>query len=256
MRRVGRVPARMGRVPKRMDGSRLDSYLSRSGVDSRRTCSENVRQGLCSVNGRVIRDPSHRLFEGDSVSYMGQGVTIPPPFVAMLNKPVGYETTMAERNERRTVLELMAGMPRGCRPCGRLDVKTGGLLLVTNDGDLLHRLSHPRWGVKREYRVGLRKKPDRKVIEAMSRGMRIGRGEVCRPVSVERTGAREITLVLDRGRYHEVRRLVSAAKMRLSFLERTAYGPVRLSGVRRGNWKKLEGGVLRALYDEVDLTPP
>jgi pseudouridine synthase len=239
-----------------MDGSRLDSFLSRAGVDSRRTCSENVRQGLCAVNGRVVRDPSHRLSEGDSVSYMGQGVRIPPPFVAMLNKPVGYETTMAERSQRRTVRQLMDGMPRGCRPCGRLDVKTGGLLLVTNDGELLHRLSHPRWGVTREYRVGLKSKPDRKVIDALGRGMSIGKGEVCRPVSVRRSGARELTLVLDRGRYHEVRRLMSAAHLRMAFLERTAYGPVRLEGVARGSWKRLEGGILQRLYGEVGLTPP
>jgi len=246
----------MGSVPASMDGSRLDSYLSRAGVDSRRDCSENVRQGLCAVNGRVVRDPSHRLSKGDSVSYMGQGVTIPPPFVALLNKPVGYETTMAARKDRRTVAQLMQGMPRGCRPCGRLDVKTGGLLLCTNDGELLHRLSHPRWGVTREYRLGLRRKPPGGAIESMRKGLRIGRGEVCKPLSVERTGARELTMVLDRGRYHEVRRLVKAAGLGLRFLERTAYGPVRLQGVKRGAWKPLGGDVLAELYREVGLQPP
>lgn len=246
----------MSSVPAFMDGSRLDSYLSRAGVDSRRACSQSVREGFCAVNGRVVRNPSHRVSTGDSVSYMGEGVSIPKPFVAVLNKPVGYETTMRESGERRTVSQLMGGMPRGCRPCGRLDVKTGGLLLITNDGELLHRLSHPRWKVTREYTVGLRQKPSAGAMHALEKGLKIGRGEFCRPVAVERTGARELGIVLDRGRYHEVRRLISAAGLGMRFLERTAYGPVRLEGISRGAWKQLKGEVLSQLYKAVKLTPP
>jgi len=226
-------------VPKHLDGTRLNRFLARAGKGSRRACDGFVVDGFVSINGTVIRNPAHRLEAGDRVRYLGETVSIPLPFVAVLNKPVGYETTMGERKGVRTVTELLTGMPQGAAPAGRLDLRTGGLLLFSNDGDLIHRLTHPKWKIEREYILILSRAPSEKALERLRKGVMIEPRVFSRPSDIVISGKQKIRLVLTTGRNHEVRKLAKTCRLYLSGLERVRYGPVKIGTLKRGSWRFL-----------------
>jgi pseudouridine synthase len=241
-------------VPKRFAGTRLDRYLARCGVDSRRNCGEHIAKGFVTVNGTVERDPSRKLKRGDRVYYLNEGVSTPPPVTAALNKPLGYETTM-DAKSRRTVRDLMEALPRGVVPCGRLDVRTGGLLLLSNDGRLIHRLTHPRWEVEREYVLKTAEPVTDKVLIRIRRGVRLDKKTLSKPIRVQRKGGKGLIIVLTTGRNREVRRLAERCGLTIRSLERTAYGPIRVDGISRGEWRQLSAGEIEDLYESVGLNP-
>jgi len=169
----------------------------------------------------------------------GERVSLPVPRTALLNKPIGYETTLAV-DGKRSIAELIDDLPfRGGVPVGRLDINTGGLLLVSSDGDLVHRLTHPRWRVDREYRLSLRREITPGLEERLRKGASIGSGEFSRPVSVRKSGPSGVIIVLRTGRNHEVRRLAEACGADIKGLERIRYGTVKLEGLARGTWRIL-----------------
>lgn len=232
---------------------RLNRFLARSGLGARRSVEEGIREGLVTVNGIVTRNPAVRVSKGDSVRWDGSRVEIPPLFVAAMNKPVGIETTM-DTGEARGVHTLSGGMAPGALPVGRLDIRTGGLLLWSNDGELTYRLTHPKWGVEREYILLLHAPADQRSMEKLRRGSLIGPGQFSKPVSVARAGAdSRLRLVLTTGRNREVRRLASIAGIRLSGLERVRYGPVHLRDIPRGKWRRLTEAEVHELYRLVEL---
>lgn len=237
---------------KKAEGFRLNRYLARAGIASRRKSDGLIAEGLVKVNGRVETSPGYRVTEGDRVTCMGRRVELRPLMTAVLNKPHGYETTLAADAER-SISSLMNGLPPGTVPVGRLDVNTGGLLLLSNDGRLVNRLTHPSWEVEREYRVFLDTRPEDWMAARLRKGARIGRGEFSRPVSVRVSGDRSISVVLHTGRNREVRRLFEACGIRLSGLERVRYGPVSVKGVERGEWRLLTSKELDELRASVGL---
>lgn len=242
-------------VPERFAGTRLDRYLARCGIDSRRACQEHVTRGFVTINGVVERDPSRKLERGDRVYYLNEGVSTPPPVTAALNKPLGYETTM-DAKSRRTVRDLMEGLPRGVVPCGRLDVRTGGLLLLSNDGRLIHRLTHPKWEVEREYVLKTAQPIGDDVLSRMGRGVRLSSKVFSKPTRVQRKkGGKTLVIALSTGRNREVRRLAERCGISLRSLERTAYGPIRVNGIPRGEWRQLSAGEIKDLYESVGLNP-
>jgi 23S rRNA pseudouridine2605 synthase len=248
-----RPPEKPGRIET---GWRLNRFLARAGIASRRACDLLIEDGAVRVNGRLVTSPGTRVDPGDKVSCMGETVVLPVPRTAVLNKPIGYETTMAA-GEKRSISELILKLPfRGGVPVGRLDINTGGLLLVSSDGDLVHRLTHPRWMVDREYRLNLGTECTPELLDRLRRGALIGPGETSRPASVKPSGARGILIVLRTGRNREVRRLAEACGIPLAGLERIRYGTVRLDGLARGAWRMLEGGELLELRRLVGLEPP
>jgi 23S rRNA pseudouridine2605 synthase len=240
-------------VPEHLDGMRLNRFLSRAGRGSRRACDAFVTNGLVTVNGSIIRTPAHRLSRGDRVRYMDEALSIEPSFVIMLNKPVGYETTMSPKRTIRTIPELLNGTPEGAAPVGRLDVRTGGLLLLSNDGELVHRLTHPKWGVEREYLLILSRNPSEKALERLRKGVRTEPGHFSRPASVVICGPQQLRLVLTTGRNREVRKLAMVCRLFLSGLERIRFGPVRIGSLKRGTWRVLDRKELLELYRSVDL---
>lgn len=252
------MPSKHG-IPEKESGDsgwRLNRFLARAGIASRRACDKLIAEGSVSVNGRTVTAPGTRVDPGDRISCMGHAVTLPVPRTAVLNKPIGYETTLAA-GDRRSIADLILKLPfRGGVPVGRLDINTGGLLLVSSDGDLVHRLTHPRWQVDREYRLTLGTDVTPEILEKLRKGALIGPGEHSRPVSVKPSGARGVVIVLRTGRNREVRRLAEACGLPLSGLERTRYGTVRLDGLARGAWRMLEGGELLELRRLVGLEPP
>lgn len=231
---------------------RLNRYLARAGVASRRKSDLLIQGGKVSVNGKIVTVPGFRISNGDEVMYLGSKVKLQPFRTAVLNKPHGFETTLSP-NSKRSILKLIEGLPPGTVPVGRLDINTGGLLLLSNDGELVNRLTHPSWEVEREYRVFLKNPAGQSALRSLRKGARIGPGEFSKPLSVEPSGDKSINIVLHTGRNREVRRLVEACGLRIEGLERVRYGPVSLRGLERSKWRLLDDDELRVLMKAVKL---
>ncbi len=239
-------------APASADGMRLNRYIARSGIASRRNCDKGIQNGMVTINGRFVTNPAERISQGDTVLWDGSAVTLPDIFVAAMNKPVGYETTMSE-DVARPVSQLTTGMPRGTAPAGRLDIRTGGILLWSNDGELVYRLTHPKWRVEREYSLILAKPPEREAIEKMQKGLYIAPREFSKPKSVEKTGPKTLSVVLTTGRNREVRRLAKFSGIPLIGLERIRFGPILLEDLERGKWRELDSGEIASLCKAVRL---
>ncbi len=231
---------------------RLNRYLARAGIASRRKSDVLIQGGQVSVNGKVVTVPGFRVSENDKVAFQGYPVKLQPFRTAVLNKPHGFETTLSP-DSKRSILELIRGLPPGTVPVGRLDINTGGLLLLSNDGELVNRLTHPSWEVEREYRVFLKKSPGPSALMSLRKGASIGRGEFSKPISVKSSGKGSINVVLRTGRNHEVRRLLEGCGIMLEGLERVRYGSVTLKGLQRGKWRLLDDAELRTLMKTVRL---
>lgn len=231
---------------------RLNRFLARAGIASRRKCDELIQSGLVTVNDKTITVPGFRVTSDDKVICQGRKVKPLAFMTAVLNKPCGYETTLSPASQR-SVLQLIKGLPPGTVPVGRLDINTGGLLLLSNDGELVHRLTHPSWQVEREYRLLLKAPPSPDMIRRLRKGIYLGRGEYSNPVSVKITGKNNINIVLHTGKNKEVRRLAEKSQLDLSRLERIRYGPVTLNGLERGSWRPLRAEELEKLKAAVDL---
>jgi 23S rRNA pseudouridine2605 synthase len=218
------VPASASKKPA-LSGMRINRFLARCGIASRREADALVAAGRVAVNGQpaavgAVVDPIH-----DQVSVDGRVVRPPaePPITLVFHKPRGVVTTMADERGRKCVADFVP-RGRGLFPVGRLDADTTGLLLVTNDGELAAQLLHPRYGVPRHYEVDVAGEP---------------RADQVRLVGARRVrrlphGVARLFVVLREGRNREVRRLCAGAGLRVLALKRTAFGPVRLGGLPEG----------------------
>lgn len=215
---------------------RLDRYLSEAGIASRKELRGMIRAGRVCVNGTVVRAPETQIAaETDAVLVDGQPVQGKRTIVLMLHKPAGFVTATDDRSER-TVMELLPEPYRtlGLRPVGRLDKMTEGLLLFTNDGALLHRLISPRSGIWKTYyaeHVGTAGAED---IAAFSRGLVLGDGTICRPAVLKPLGAGKSQVSVQEGKYHQVRRMLAARAMPVTYLKRIAEGGLLLGDLPAG----------------------
>lgn len=239
-------------VPESADGMRLNRYIARSGKASRRKCEEDIQNGMVTVNGKLVTSPGVTVSAGDIVLWDGAAITLPDLFVAAMNKPSGYETTM-DTDSTRPVTLLSHGMPDGSAPVGRLDIRTGGLLLWSNDGELIYRLTHPKWKIEREYSLVLATGVSREMIERLTKGCFIEPRVYSKPLTVKQTGAKKLSLVLQTGRNREVRRLAKVCGVPLIGLERVRYGSVHLEELERGSWRPLSSQEIEALCKLVKL---
>ncbi len=226
--------------------------MARAGIASRRECDRIIARGVVFINGSRVTTAGARVLPGDSVRYQGEAVRPLDHVTAVLNKPIGYETTLAE-GPRRTILDLIRDLPNGTVPVGRLDINTGGLLILSGDGVLVHRLTHPSWGVEREYRLHLQVEAAPELLKRLTKGAVIGRGETSVPLSVRKSGGRSIDVVLGTGRNREVRRLAEACSVPLSGLERIRYGSISIGTLPRGSLRILTKTELRGLRRLVKL---
>ena len=227
---------------------RLQKYLSRAGVASRRAAEEMIVVGRVSVNGEAASGLGVKVTPGvDEVRV--DGTLVEPPSALwhlMLNKPAGVVTTLDDPQGRPTVARYVPeGAPR-LFPVGRLDFNTTGLLLLTNDGDLAHSLMHPRFHVSKLYRAGVDGVPDASDLRALREGLDLDDGRTApaeaRVVSRDGDRASVVEIMLREGRKRQVRRMLSAVGHPVRTLERVAYGPLTLG--------KLERGAVRALRDQ------
>jgi 23S rRNA pseudouridine2605 synthase len=227
---------------------RLAKYLAHAGVASRRAAEELIAAGEVRVAGEVVTDPARDVDEGADVTVNGRPVSPEPPEVWALNKPKGVVSTAREPGRRRAVTELVDS-PRRLYPVGRLDVDSTGLILLTNDGELANRLTHPRYGVPKTYRVRLARPPSDHDLERLRRGVRLEDGPTA-PAQVERRGEREIEITIREGRKRQVRRMAEAVGNEAEALTRIRIGSLELRGLRSGEARRLDRGEVAALWED------
>lgn len=227
---------------------RLQRALARAGVTSRRRAEELIRAGRVSVDGTVATigarvDPARNRIAVD-----GRAVRPPRTAWLALNKPIGYVSSRRDPQGRPTVYDLLPKVP-GLAYVGRLDVMTTGLLLFTTDGAAVHRLTHPRFAVERTYRLAVHGRPLAGVREALRRPVAVdGRAVRLVRVHLRRVGGgTELELTLAEGRHRIVRRLMEALGLRVEWLHRVRYGPVRLGRLGPGRWRHLTPGERNAI---------
>ena len=237
-------------------GERLQRVLSQRGVASRRVGEQMMLDGRVQVNGRVITELGTRVNPNrDEIRVDGKVLRPQPPRYIMLNKPTGFITTVSDERDRWTVMDLVDVRER-VYPVGRLDRATQGLILLTNDGDLTHRVMHPRYRIDKEYLVFTDARPSESQLQRLRDGIAIdGRKIVPEEVRLFRETAEGIAvrIVIHEGLYHVVRRMMEAVGISVTRLRRTRLGPLRIQGIPTGAWRDLTPGELVQLYQAVGL---
>jgi 23S rRNA pseudouridine2605 synthase len=212
--------------------------------------------GRVQVNGRVIAELGTRVNPNrDEIRVDGKLLRPQPPRYIMLNKPTGFITTVSDERDRWTVMDLVDVRER-VYPVGRLDRATQGLLLLTNDGDLAHRIMHPSYQIDKEYLVFTNRRPTEGQLERLRSGVEVDRRRVVpKDVRLFRESAEGIAVqvVIHEGLYHVVRRMMESVGIEVVRLRRTRLGPLRIQGIPSGAWRDLSPGELVQLYQAVDL---
>jgi 23S rRNA pseudouridine2605 synthase len=216
---------------------RLAKFLAHGGIASRRLSERIVEQGRVTVGGEVVTDPARDVGEGDDVRVDGSPVGAEEREVWAVNKPAGVVSTAKEPGARPAVVSLVESRAR-LYPVGRLDADSTGLLLLTNDGELANRLTHPRYEVAKAYRVELRRPPRDADLRRLAEGVHLEDGPTA-PAEVRRLGEREIEVVLREGRNRQVRRMAEAIDNRVTSLRRVRFGPIELGDLGEGQARRL-----------------
>jgi len=234
-----------------MPQERLQKILARAGLGSRRQCEELIAQGRVTVNGQVAHLGMKADPQKDDIRVDGQRIRAGEPQVyIMVNKPRWVLSTMEPDRKHRTLRDLVP-IPERVFPVGRLDLESEGLVLLTNDGELAQRLTHPRYGHEKEYRVLVAKAPDEKQLRAFRYGIVLPDGYRTRPVQVEllrRHGKGAwLRMILTEGRKRQIREMCRAVGLPVVRLIRTRIGPLRLKNVKVGEWRHLTPSEVQAL---------
>jgi 23S rRNA pseudouridine2605 synthase len=227
---------------------RLAKHLAHAGVASRRAAEALVFAGRVTVEGEVVTDPARDVGAGDDVRVDGSPVGAEALEVWAVNKPAGVVSTAREPGSRPAVVELVDSNAR-LYPVGRLDADSTGLLLLTNDGELANRLTHPRFGVAKTYLARLGKPPTDRDLERLRRGVELEDGRTA-PAEINRVGRQEIEIVLREGRNRQVRRMVEAVGNRVVALRRIRFGSLALGRLAKGGSRRLNQGEIAQLWKD------
>jgi 23S rRNA pseudouridine2605 synthase len=230
---------------------RLAKYLASAGVASRRASEQMIRAGRVTVGGVTITDPARDVEPGEAVSLDGRPVSsVHERVIYALNKPAGVVSTARDPQGRPTVVTMVPQTER-LYPVGRLDIDTTGLILLTNEGDLAHRLTHPSFEVEKTYRAVVGGRPVREPeLQALRDGVELDDGRTA-PARVLRVSADTIEITIHEGRKRQVKRMCEAVDHPVRRLERVAFGPLKLGNLPRGRWRKLDAGEVEALIEWV-----
>jgi 23S rRNA pseudouridine2605 synthase len=227
-------------------GERLQKVLARLGFGSRRACEELIEGGLVTVNGDVAILGRRVEVDQDIVAVDGIPVGVRPEFVYyLLNKPAGVVTTAADPQGRPIVVDIVPEEPR-VFPVGRLDADTEGLLLLTNDGDLAHRLTHPSFGVEKEYLAQVEGVPSPAVVRRLREGVELEDGMTA-PAKVSAVPPNGLRITIHEGRNRQVRRMCDAVGHPVQRLVRTRIGTLADRRLKPGEWRPLTIAEVRAL---------
>ena len=240
------------------DEVRLNKYLSHAGVASRRAADELIKEGRVTVNGTVVREMGHKVKVKDKIAFDGKVLSLEKKYYILLNKPKDYITTVKDENDRRTVMELLRGayeqiksikQPR-LYPVGRLDRNTTGVLLITNDGELAQKLTHPSSEVRKVYHVILDKKLRKEDFDKIAEGgvvLEDGIAEVDEIAYPNAKNKAEIGVQIHTGKNRFIRRLFEALGYEVEKLDRVFFAGLTKKDLPRGRWRFLNEEEVRLL---------
>jgi 23S rRNA pseudouridine2605 synthase len=234
---------------------RLVKFLAHAGVASRRAAERLIADGKVSVGGEVVTDPARDVDDSSRVAVDGRAVAPEPLEVHVLNKPAGVVSTAHDTHGRPTVVDLVRSRRR-LYPVGRLDADTTGLILLTNDGELAERLTHPRYGVEKVYRAKVQ--PARVgpgALRALREGVELDDGPTA-PARARQPAPGVLEIAVREGRKRQVRRMVEAVGHRVVALERVAFGPLGLRGLERGKSRRLKDAEVERLRRAARVRAP
>jgi 23S rRNA pseudouridine2605 synthase len=238
---------------------RLHKFLSRAGIASRRTAEEWIRAGRVAVNGQVVTEMGVKI-DADQDKIQVDGRFVEPPketITLMINKPYGYVSTTDDPQGRRMVTDLVAGnYKERLYPVGRLDYDATGLMLLTNDGDLAYRMTHPSYQVPRIYRVTVGGEVTPETLRRLAGGLRVGDRTVAAIAEIikKEGGKTVLELMVREGRYHLVKRLLLQVGHAVLKLKRISFGPLHLGGLPRGEYRLLTKEEMEALKKRVQMS--
>lgn len=231
----------------------LNKFISQSGICSRRKAADLVKNGGVTVNGQIVDDPAYRIEAGDDVRVQGKALKVEEKVYLLLNKPKNYITTVSDERGRKTVMDLVEDATHArIYPVGRLDRSTTGLLVMTNDGELMQKLAHPKHEVQKTYHVTTDKEVLPVVLQKIERGVLLEDGKV-RVDSVGYLPGRpknELQVTLHSGKYRVVRRLFEHLGFTVTHLDRVRFASLNKQGLRVGYWRHLKDKEVAALKGE------
>jgi len=231
---------------------RLNAYLARAGVASRRGADELIKAGRVTVNGEPGQLNTF-VAKRDRVEVDGRPAQLQPLAYVLLHKPAATVTTVRDPQGRATVVELV-DHPARVIPVGRLDADTTGALLLTNDGELAHRLAHPRYEVEKVYEADVEGEPDDDALERLRGGIELEGGQTA-PAQARRLEPSRIELSIHEGRKHQVKRMLAAVGHPVTRLHRSRYAGLTLEGLEPGEWRELEPSEVERLRSSPQAPP-
>lgn len=240
----------------------LSKFIATAGICSRRKAVEEIKLGYVKVNATVVTDPAFKLKETDKITYKDKKIKIDSKIYLVLNKPEGFVTTVSDELQRQTVIDILSTSKKlkGIRlyPVGRLDMNTTGLLLLTNDGELAQKLSHPSFEISKTYKVVLDQDLSKEGFEKIQHGLRLEDGfiKVDNIYFAKRPGRKKVIVDIHSGKNRIVRRIFKAVGCNVTSLERTAYAGITKQALPTGDWrfltKKEIQGIKALVYPKTD----
>ncbi|MFO8192005.1 MAG: pseudouridine synthase [Bacillota bacterium] len=238
---------------------RLAKYLADAGIASRRRAEDIIRQKRVKVNGFTAELPQTEVEESDNVTVDGKKVRGSEKKVyLLLNKPTGYISTAVDTHDRPTVIDLLKKVKERVYPVGRLDADTSGALILTNDGKLAYRLTHPRYGIKKTYRALVKGIPGKKILDKMAKGLLIENRKTA-PAEIKlidrdkKQNLAMLQIVLTEGKKRQVKKMCSAAGYPVVQLQRINFAGLTVDELAVGSYRVLKADEKRRLYDMVGL---
>ena len=237
-----------------MKEERLQKILANAGIASRRKCEELILNGKVEVNGEIVTELGTKVSDKDTVKYNGKIVKPEEEKVyILLNKPIGYVTTAKDQFNRETVLDLVK-INKRIVPVGRLDMYTSGALILTNDGEFINRLTHPKNEVNKTYNVTVKGNITKEDVENLQKGIEIDDGYITKPAKVkilkidEEKNISRIQITIHEGKNRQVRKMCEAINKKVLALHRSKIGNIEVNNLKVGNWRYLTNKEIENLH--------
>lgn len=240
-----------------MEEMRLQKYLALCNVASRRASEEIILQGRVCINGKKCTTLGTKVSDGDEVSVDGEIISQEAKkYYIMLNKPIGYVTTVSDEQGRATVMELVSDISKRVYPVGRLDINTEGLLLMTNDGDFTYKITHPKHKLDKTYEVWVSGKAEQNALKKLERGVIID-GKKTSPAKVDvidyTKASALLSVTIHEGRNRQVRKMCASVGFKVMNLKRVSEGGLSLGNLPLGKWRHLTDAEVKLILKNADI---